>query len=93
LGGGSSDAAVTLAGLNRLWSLGMTRERLAEVAALIGSDVPFFLYGGTCQAEGRGEKLTRLPDIEKKWFILVKPPLLVQPGKTGRLYGLIGPSQ
>ena len=93
LGGGSSDAAVTLTGLNRLWSLGMTREKLAEVAALIGSDVPFFLYGGTCQAEGRGETLIKLPDIEENWFVLVKPSLLVHPGKTSRLYGLIGPGQ
>ena len=93
LGGGSSDAAVTLAGLNRLWSLGMPREKLAEIAVSIGSDIPFFLYGCTCLAEGRGEKLTRLPDIEKKWFVLIKPALLGQPGKTGRLYGLIGPGQ
>ncbi len=93
LGGGSSDAAATLAGLNRLWSLGMTREKLAEVAALIGSDVPFFIYGGACLAEGRGEKLIKLPDIETNWFVLIKPAMLVQPGKTGRLYKLIGPGQ
>lgn len=93
LGGGSSDAATALAGLNRLWSLGMTREKLAEVAAVIGSDVPFFLYGGTCLAEGRGEKLIRLPDIKKNWFVLIKPTMLGQPGKTGKLYSLIGPGQ
>ena len=93
LGGGSSDAAVTLAGLNRLWSLGMTREKLAEVAAVIGSDVPFFIYGGNCLAEGRGERLIKLPDIEKDWFVLIKPAMFGQAGKTGRLYRLIGPGQ
>ena len=93
LGGGSSDAATTLTGLNRLWSLGMTQEKLAEVAAVIGSDVPFFVYGGTCLVEGRGERLIKLPDIKKEWFVLIKPAMLGQPGKTGRLYSLIGPGQ
>jgi 4-diphosphocytidyl-2-C-methyl-D-erythritol kinase len=89
LGGGSSDAAAALTGLNKLWSLGLPRERLAEIAADIGSDVPFFIYGGTCLSEGRGEKIDKLPDIDKTWFILLKPSLPGQAGKTGRLYGLI----
>ena len=91
LGGGSSDAAATLLGLNRLWSLGMTPDKLAEIAACLGSDVPFFVYGGTCLTEGRGERLTRLPDIPGTWFVLLKPSLLGIQGKTGRLYGLVGP--
>jgi 4-diphosphocytidyl-2-C-methyl-D-erythritol kinase len=68
LGGGSSDAAAALKGLNRLWGLGLTPEKLAEIAAGIGSDVPFFIYGGTCLVEGRGESITPLPDIKKAWF-------------------------
>ena len=93
LGGGSSDAAAALTGLNSLWSLALSRERLAEIAADIGSDVPFFIYGGTCLAEGRGEKIVKLPDQGKTWFVLLKPALPGQAGKTGRLYGLIGPHQ
>ena len=51
LGGGSSDAATALLGLNSLWGLGLTVERLAEIAATLGSDVAFFLWGGTALAE------------------------------------------
>ena len=93
LGGGSSDAAATLIGLNRLWSLGLPRERLAEIAAGLGSDVPFFIFGGTCLSEGRGERLTRLPDIEKTWFVLLKPAMVGAGQKTARLYGLVKPEQ
>jgi len=93
LGGGSSDAAAALTGLNRLWSLALSREKLAEIAADIGSDVPFFIYGGTCLSEGRGEKIVQLPDMGKTWFVLLKPALPGQVGKTGRLYGLIGQHQ
>ncbi|MFH1226360.1 MAG: 4-(cytidine 5'-diphospho)-2-C-methyl-D-erythritol kinase [Planctomycetota bacterium] len=55
LGGGSSNAAATLIGLNRLWKLGLTRSDLAIQAAKIGSDAPFFIYGGTALVKGRGE--------------------------------------
>jgi 4-diphosphocytidyl-2-C-methyl-D-erythritol kinase len=93
LGGGSSNAAAALAGLNKLWSLGLSRNELAEIAADIGSDVPFFIYGGTCLAEGRGEKLTPLPDPVEAYYLLVRPEIQVQPGKTGRLYSLLGPGE
>lgn len=89
LGGGSSDAAATLLGLNRLWSLGMRKEELVETAATIGSDVPFFLYAGTCEVSGRGEKINMLPDARGIWYVLLKPSLLEGGGKTGRLYGLL----
>jgi 4-diphosphocytidyl-2-C-methyl-D-erythritol kinase len=60
LGGGSSDAAAVLIGLNRLWRLQWSIERLDEVAATLGSDVPFFLRGGAALARGRGEKVEAL---------------------------------
>ena len=62
LGGGSSDAAVTLLGLSALWQLDLSLERLAEIGAAVGSDVPFFLWGGTARGRGRGERIEPLPD-------------------------------
>lgn len=60
LGGGSSDAAATLLGLNRLWELGASRCTLAELGATLGADVPVFVHGQTAWAEGIGEELTPL---------------------------------
>ena len=88
LGGGSSDAAATLRGLNRLWDLGLSRDRLSDLAACIGSDVPFFLHGGTALAEGRGERVTPLPSVGEQWMVIVGPAAQVE-GKTPRLYGLL----
>lgn len=73
LGGGSSDAAATLLALDRLWKTRLTTERLIEIAAGLGSDVPFFLTGGTALAEGRGEVLTALPAPEALWLAIVYP--------------------
>lgn len=75
LAGGSSDAAATLRGLNRLWKLGLTLDELAEIGAEIGSDVSFCVYGGTALAKGRGEKITHLPAPPKCWVILAKPTI------------------
>ena len=61
LGGGSSDAAATLLALNQLWNLQLPPARLADMALQLGSDVPFFLLGGTAVGEGRGERLRPLP--------------------------------
>ena len=71
LAGGSTDAAATLLALNRMWSLNMSKEELETLAAQLGSDVPFFLYGGTMRAQGRGECLTRLPSYAGHWLVLV----------------------
>jgi 4-diphosphocytidyl-2-C-methyl-D-erythritol kinase len=60
LGGGSSDAAGTLIGLNRLWGLRLRRAELSQIGAELGADVPFFIHGGTALATGRGDVLTRL---------------------------------
>ncbi len=73
LGGGSSDAAATLKGLNRLWRLNYSRNTLVPMSARLGCDVPFFLYGHTALGERYGEIITPLPGIKKKWVLLVKP--------------------
>jgi 4-diphosphocytidyl-2-C-methyl-D-erythritol kinase len=72
LGGGSSDAAATLAGLSRLFQPELASRDLGEMAAELGADAPFFLRGGCCLARGRGEKLSPLPDISA-WLVLVVP--------------------
>lgn len=64
LGGGSSDAAAALLLCNKLWGLGLSIGELAQIGAGVGSDVPFFLYGGVCQCEGRGEVITPRPDLQ-----------------------------
>jgi len=71
LGGGSSDAATTLSALNGLWQLKLTTSDLVELAARLGSDVPFFIYGGTASMEGRGEKVRRCPEYLAKRNIFI----------------------
>ena len=73
LGGGSSDAAAVLVACNRILGTGLGRERLAEIGTRIGMDVPFFLYGPTALARGRGEVLTAVPSPPKFWVLLVNP--------------------
>src|SRR5947209_3944763 len=63
LGGGSSDAAAVLRGLNQLWDLRFTTDHLARVAATLGSDVPFFLYCGTAVCRGHGEIVEPMADL------------------------------
>ncbi|MCA1057255.1 4-(cytidine 5'-diphospho)-2-C-methyl-D-erythritol kinase [Rossellomorea aquimaris] len=75
LAGGSSDAAATLKGLNRLWGLGLSLDELAELGSEIGSDVSFCVYGGTALATGRGEKIEHLPAPPNCWVILAKPTI------------------
>lgn len=75
LAGGSSDAAATLRGLNILWDLGLTVEELAHIGSEIGSDVSFCVHGGTALAQGRGEKITKLPAPPNCWVILAKPSI------------------
>lgn len=77
LGGGSADAAAALAGLSGLWGLRLHRDELHDLAASLGSDVPFFLEGGTAVARGRGERLTPVPSPPPLWLVLVKPPFPV----------------
>ncbi len=88
LGGGSSDAAAALRGLNELWGLGLPSQALEQMAAKLGSDVPFFIRGGTALAEGRGERITPLPDAPKRELLIVVPPLTLH-SKTQRMYALL----
>lgn len=84
LAGGSADAAGVLTGLNYLWKLGLTVDQLAQLGSKLGSDVPFCIKGGTMLAEGRGEKLTRLPELPVCQVVLAKPPVSVS---TAWVYG------
>ena len=77
LGGGSSDAAAVLLALRRLLKPRPHPEMLAEVAAELGSDVPFFLQGGTALGLGRGEDVYPLPDQPRRWLVLVAPEVFV----------------
>lgn len=73
LGGGSSNAAVTLLALKRLWNVAVSSEELAKIAASLGSDVPFFLSGGSALATGIGTVVTKLPDAENTQLIVIHP--------------------
>ncbi|ULO07529.1 4-(cytidine 5'-diphospho)-2-C-methyl-D-erythritol kinase [Paenibacillus sp. 19GGS1-52] len=86
LAGGSSDAAATLRGLNRLWHLGIPMQELQELGAELGSDVPFCVTGGTALATGRGEKLTPIANPPQCWVVLAKPPINVS---TAEVYGRV----
>jgi len=90
LGGGSSDAAATLVGLNRLWRLNLPLGGLADLGRSLGTDVPFFLRGGTQLATGRGDQLEPLP-TPRATFVVIDEGDRVD-GKTARLYGALRPS-
>ncbi|MBA7473455.1 MAG: 4-(cytidine 5'-diphospho)-2-C-methyl-D-erythritol kinase [Dehalococcoidia bacterium] len=92
LGGDSSAAAATLRGLNECWELNLPEEKLFELAVQLGSDVPFFLHGGTAVAQGRGEVVTPLPSLPRHWVVLVMPDVPRLPGKTAKLYASLNTS-
>lgn len=77
LGGGSSDAASVLMGINDLLKLGLTEQQLMAVGSKLGADVPFFIFKKTALAEGIGEKLTPIPEMPKCWILLVNPGIHV----------------
>lgn len=77
LAGGSADAAAVLKGLNNLWELNLSLDKLSKLAAKLGSDVPFCLYNGTMLATGRGELLSPLSPLPKCYVILAKPAVEV----------------
>lgn len=73
LGGGSSDCAAVLLGLNDLLGLALSTERLMEIGVALGADVPFFVFQKTALAEGIGELLTPVSSIPQAWIVLVNP--------------------
>ena len=83
LGGGSADAAAVLRALNRHYNQPLSLPALAELGAQIGSDVPFCVLCGTAVAEGRGDRLRRLPDMPQCIFVVCKPDFSVS---TPELY-------
>lgn len=77
LAGGSTDAAATLVGLNRLYETYYSKQKLMEMGLKLGADVPFCILRGTMLAEGIGEELTSLPSIPYTHVVIVKPPVSV----------------
>ncbi len=94
LGGGSSDAATTLIALNELWGLGLDVARLAALGARLGADVPVFVHGEAAWAEGIGEKLTPLPQLDEPWHLVIDPQVSVSTAEIFSDSGLTrnGPS-
>jgi 4-diphosphocytidyl-2-C-methyl-D-erythritol kinase len=82
LGGGSSDAATTLLALNRLWGLGLSRQRLMQLGLTLGADVPVFVFGDNAFAEGVGEQLQAYP-LPEAWYVVLCPPVHVP---TARIF-------
>ena len=90
LGGGSSDAAVTLLALSRLWETGLSPDELMELGATLGSDVPFFVQGSECAlATGRGERVVPLPTAQGWWVVVLRPEVAPLPNKTAMLYSML----
>nr|WP_284709231.1 4-(cytidine 5'-diphospho)-2-C-methyl-D-erythritol kinase [Marinobacter sediminum] len=87
LGGGSSNAATTLLGLNHLWQLGLSIDELAEMGLTLGADVPVFVRGHAALGEGVGEKLTPV-DPPEDWFVVLKPDCDINTGKIFSEQGL-----
>lgn len=83
LGGGSSDCAATLLGLNRLWSLTLSLDKLAAIGLSLGADVPLFVHGASSWAEGIGEQLTPV-ELPEQWFVVVNPGVHVSTGELFR---------
>ena len=86
LGGGSADASAVLVVLNRLWGLNLSLPALTEIAADVGSDVPFCLTGGTALVRGRGERVACLPPLPAARILLAKPPVTVATAEIYRRF-------
>lgn len=90
LGGGSSDAAASLIALDAYWDLRLDMDTLRALGARLGSDVPFFLPGGTAVIGGRGEVVEPLPPAEPLWIVLAKPPIGVS---TAAVFRALAPAE
>ena len=86
MAGGSSDGAAVLRILRKLYAVDMPQEKLESIGALVGSDVPYCVRGGTVLAQGRGELLTDLPPLPDCYFVICKPPF---PISTPELFGQV----
>jgi 4-diphosphocytidyl-2-C-methyl-D-erythritol kinase len=84
LGGGSSNAAAALLGLRRLWRIEVPEPELFRLAASLGSDVPFFLQGGTALGTGRGENITPMPDLPPQFVVVIYPGIHVSTAEAYR---------
>ena len=73
LGGGSSDAAAVIKTLDEIYSSGLSEEQMTDIAASVGSDVPFFIKGGTARVGGVGEKILQIKNNIDCWYVLAKP--------------------
>lgn len=73
LGGGSSNAATTLLAVNQLWQTDLSIDELAVAGLALGADVPVFVRGEACWAEGVGEKITPIKDLSENWFVVAVP--------------------
>lgn len=91
LGGGSSDAAAVLRGLDRLWSLALPQANLVELAGELGSDPPFFVVGGTASVSGRGEAVEPLRDAHAPSILLATPAEHHRGEKTAAMYAALSP--
>ncbi len=90
LGGGSADAAAALRALNRLWETGLSDSQLQDIAAGVGSDVPFLINGGTALVQGRGENVKLLPNANLEWLLLASPKSTIE-GKTALMFSRMDP--
>ncbi len=77
LGGGSSNAAMTLHSLNTIWDLKRSKEELVDIGRNLGVDVPYFFEGGLCVGQGKGDEMTRLEDLDPFYCVLVFPELSI----------------
>jgi 4-diphosphocytidyl-2-C-methyl-D-erythritol kinase len=84
LGGGSSDGAVTLLGLAHLWRADVKGDELLKIARGLGSDVPFFLFGGAARGTGIGDNIAPLDDVPDKVLLVVKPKASISTAEAYR---------
>ena len=90
LGGGSSDCAAALRGLNRLWDLGLSMDELIEIGMQVGTDVPFCLHGTTAKISGKGEIVEPIVSMLQCWVVLVKPRISVS---TRKIFQIVDATQ
>jgi len=90
LAGGSTNAAAALVALNEIFALNLKYPKLLKLAALVGSDVPFCIKGGTVLAEGRGDKLSQLPDLPFYWVVLATDGRKLHTKDIYEMFDLVG---